>query len=260
MHLTADSTDRWSREAGSQFSRSRALLLCGALAGPIYVVLGLSQALSRPGFDLARHDLSLLSNGSLGWIQIGNFVLTGLLTVIGATGIHRALAGGGGRTWGSPLIGVYGAGLIGAGIFVADPALGFPPGTPANAGAISWHGALHLMCAAIGFLALIGAMLILARRFFVLGEGGWSSYSAATGVVFLLSFLGVIVGRPLAVAAGVSTSITVFGLWIGVLLAWTWLSVMAVRLMPGGTTDGPSSPGRRDPSVVKVTPRKELAS
>ena len=47
---------------------TRALLICGLIAGPFYIVVGLIQALTRPGFDLMRHDLSLLANGDLGWI------------------------------------------------------------------------------------------------------------------------------------------------------------------------------------------------
>ena len=39
------------------------LLTCGALAGPLYVTLGLLQILFREGFDIRRHALSLMSNG-----------------------------------------------------------------------------------------------------------------------------------------------------------------------------------------------------
>jgi len=53
------------------------LLACGTAAGPIYVGLGLLQIAIRPGFDITRHALSLLSNGDLGWIQISNFLITG---------------------------------------------------------------------------------------------------------------------------------------------------------------------------------------
>lgn len=56
--------------------RTRALLCCGVLAGPIYIAVGLVQALTREGFDLTRHDLSLLANGRLGWVQITNLVVT----------------------------------------------------------------------------------------------------------------------------------------------------------------------------------------
>jgi hypothetical protein len=72
------------------------------------------QMLVRDGFDIRRHALSLLTNGNLGWIQILNFVLTGLLVIAGAFGMRRALRWGRGRTWGPLLLGVHGLGLIGA--------------------------------------------------------------------------------------------------------------------------------------------------
>jgi hypothetical protein len=77
----------------------RALLADGALAGPLYLCLGLAHAFARPGLDLARHDLSLLSNGDLGWIQIANFLLTGLLVIVGALGLRRADPSNLGRGW-----------------------------------------------------------------------------------------------------------------------------------------------------------------
>ena len=64
--------------AGGQYSLTRTLLACGVVAGPLYIVVGVIQMLIRPGFDIRRHELSLMSNGDLGWIQISNLVLTGL--------------------------------------------------------------------------------------------------------------------------------------------------------------------------------------
>jgi hypothetical protein len=46
------------------------------------------------GVDLSRHPLSLLSLGDLGWIQIANFVVTGVLYVACAVGMRRALGPG----------------------------------------------------------------------------------------------------------------------------------------------------------------------
>src|SRR5678816_3593273 len=63
------------------------LLRCGIVAGPLYVGLGLIQMAIRPGFDITRHSLSLMSNGNLGWIQIFNFLVTGMLLVLGAVGV-----------------------------------------------------------------------------------------------------------------------------------------------------------------------------
>src|SRR5207253_6149221 len=107
---------------------TRALLGAGLIAGLLYIVVGLIQMLIRPGFDIRRHELSLMSNGDLGWIQIGNFVVTGLLVIAAAIGMRRVLRGNRGGTWGPLLVAVYGAGLIAAGAFVADPMNGFPPG------------------------------------------------------------------------------------------------------------------------------------
>src|SRR5262245_50109526 len=120
---------------------TRNLLACGVAAGPLYILVGAAQALTRAGFDPTRHPLSLLSNGDLGWIQIGNFLLSGLLVIAGAVGMRRALRPGKGSTWGPLLVGLYGLGLIGAGAFVADPMDGFPPGTPSGPPtAITQHG------------------------------------------------------------------------------------------------------------------------
>ena len=82
---------------------TRALLVCGVIAGPIYVAVGLIEILIRPGFDITRHELSLMSLGDLGWIQIANFLATGLLVIAGSIGMRRVLHPGRGGTWG-PLL------------------------------------------------------------------------------------------------------------------------------------------------------------
>src|SRR5690349_14494668 len=137
-------------------SVTRSLLGYGVIAGPFYITVSLAQALTRTGFDLSRHEWSLLANGGLGWIQIANFLLTGGMIVAFAVGLHRAGQGA------ARLIAVFGLGMIGAGIFRADPTLGFPPGTPDGPGAVSWHGLLHFVCAGIGFGCMIAACLLTA--------------------------------------------------------------------------------------------------
>ena len=229
-----DSTTRGFEQSGERrvtyalTKQTRALLICGLIAGPFYIVVGLIQALTRPGFDIMRHDLSLLANGDLGWIQITNLVLSGLLVIAGAVGMRKALQGGRGRTWGPILLGIYGLGLIGAGFFTADPAFGFPPGTPAAAHTMSWHGLLHFICGGVGFLALIAACFVFARRFASQRQRGWAAYSLATGVIFFAAFAGI--------AMGSGQSWSVIGFWIGVVLAWAWISAMAVKLLTERTS------------------------
>ncbi|MEP6798595.1 MAG: DUF998 domain-containing protein, partial [Lapillicoccus sp.] len=68
---------------------TKSLLGYGVLAGPFTVGLSLAQAFTRPGFDLTRHPWSLLENGDLGWLQVTNFVLTGLMVIAFAVGLAR---------------------------------------------------------------------------------------------------------------------------------------------------------------------------
>jgi Protein of unknown function (DUF998) len=207
-------------------SRTRGLMWCGAAAGPLYVIVGLTEALTRRGFDLAHQDLSLLSNGPLGWIHISLFLATGLLVILGAAGLHIALRGSA-RPTGAPVpIGVFGAGLIGAGAFVADPMGGFPPGTPSGMpGHVTLHGTGHFVAAAVGFLGLVVACAVFARHFFGTRERGWAIYSALTGVAFLGAFVGI--------ASGSTSAPVVIGFWTGVILAFTWLSLLCLRFRRG---------------------------
>ena len=180
---------------------TQALLACGLVAGPLYILVGVIEMLVRPGFDLRRHSLSLLSNGEAGWIHIAMLVTTGLLTIAGALGMRRVLRGKRGGSWGPALIGLYGLGLIGAGVFVADPALGFPPGTPPDATTVSWHGLMHFVSGGIGFLGLIGACFVFARRFVALKQPRWAVYSVANGVLFFAAFFGIAAGSQQGGAA-----------------------------------------------------------
>src|SRR4051794_22066960 len=95
---------------------TRSLLGYGPLAGACYLVSGLAQALTRDGFDLGRHDLSLLAAGPFGWIQILTLVLTGLMTVASAVGMFRALRGGTAAAWAAGLLSGYGLALVAAGV------------------------------------------------------------------------------------------------------------------------------------------------
>jgi hypothetical protein len=84
------------------------------------------QAATRDGLDLRRHPLSMLALGEHGWIQVINFIIAGVLSLIFAVGVARRLPDGPGSTWASRLLALYGAGLVIGGIFKADPASGFP--------------------------------------------------------------------------------------------------------------------------------------
>jgi hypothetical membrane protein len=207
--------------ASSETTRpTRTLLTFGLVAGPLFTLAALAQVLTRDGFDLSRHPLSLLSLGEGGWIQISNFVVAGLLAVGFAVGLRRVLGGGRGATWGPRLLGLYGVGLVAGGVFVADPALGFPPGTPDGIpDQFSWHAILHAIAPPLAFLSLIVASFVLVRRFAGLGQRGWAAYSAATSVICL------------ALAAWPGQDGLSVRLAIAQVIAWAWVFVLAARLL-----------------------------
>ena len=198
---------------------TRSLLGYGVIAGPFYLTVSLAQALTRDGFALTRHSWSLLANGDLGWIQITNLVLTGLMTIAAAVGLHRALPG---APWVGRLVGVYGAGLVAAGALRADPAQVFPAGTPDGPGTVTWHGAGHLIAGGIGFLSIIAACLIAARYFTRHGSRPLGRYSAASGIAFLAGFAGIASGNA------VPALTLAFAAAVGVI--WTWLAIVSVHL------------------------------
>jgi hypothetical protein len=169
----------------------RKLLGCGIVAGPLFVVASLAQAFTRTGFDLGRHPISLLSLGSLGWVQIANFVVSGILYVAGAVGLRAAMRPGRGSTWAPRLVALTGVGLIIAGVLTTDAGAGFPPGAPSGAPAMSWHGVLHEVGFVLSFVGAIAACGVFARRYAALGRRGWA-VAAVTTVVAVL----VIAGWP----------------------------------------------------------------
>jgi len=203
---------------------TRSLLGYLALAGPFYVVVSLAQALSRPGFSLARDEWSLLALGHMGWIQMVNLILTGAMTVAGAIGVRRAIgrpAPGG--VWAPRLLAGYGVALIGAGIFRADPAHGFPPGaSTVDANQVSWHGTLHLLVGSIGFACLIGVCFVIARSYAHREHHRAAVVSRAVGVVFAAAFAGIATG---AGSAAINLSFTA-----AVIASYAWLTAVAADI------------------------------
>lgn len=199
---------------------TRSLLGYGVLAGPFYVGVSLTEALTREGFDLGRHSWSLLALGPLGWIHVTTFLLTGLMVIAFAAGLRRALTPGAAARWAPRLIGVYGACLVVAGVFRADPAQGFPAGTPSSEPAVSWHGLLHLLAGGVGFACLAAAGFVLARRYTAEGRRGPAVASRVSGLVLLATF------AMMASTAGARFAVLAFT--AGVILSWAWLAAVAV--------------------------------
>ena len=209
---------------------SKRLLTAAVVAGPLFVVVSLLQAFAREGFDLVRHPASLLSLGDGGWIQIANFVLTGLLYIVSAAGLRRVLHGGIGRTWVPRLFALLGIAMIAGGVFTVDPSLGFPPGAPAVPADPSWHSTVHGFAPPIGFLSLAAALIILGRRFGSQGQRAWKWVTILLAVAtFALS------AWPSFTGDWEAGRFNFLPLWAGVALGYGYASIVAARLKREGS-------------------------
>ena len=200
-----------------------ALLTCGVVLAPVFYIVVLIQMATRTGFDITRHAISSLSLGDAGWIQITNFVTTGTLAILFAIGVRWALRGGKAGTAAPLLIGLYGLGMIMAGVFPPDAALGFPPGTPDEMPAtMSTSATLHSIAFFTAFTSLVITCYVFRRRFTSQGEQRWAKSSIAVGIA-----------APVLIALGTAALPRIAGVFFFIvgLVAFGWLSAVAARLL-----------------------------
>jgi hypothetical protein len=200
---------------------TRSLLGYGVLVGPFYLAVGLIQAFLREGFDLKRHPLSVLANGPGGWVQTANFVLSGLMVLAAAVGFGRALGPKSrGLRWS---LGMFGASMLLAAVFRADPMDGFPVGTPAGPPTtISAVGLVHFVAGTLGFTALAVSCFFAASAMSRRNPPWLARLSFLAGLTILVGFFG---GAMFSKIVG-----GVLGIWISVVVGWTWLAVMSRHL------------------------------
>jgi len=100
---------------------------------------------------------------------------------------------------------------------------GFPVGTPDGPPlSPTVHGVLHMLAGGVGFLALIAATFVLARRFRREGRPARAGFSALTGVLFLAGFAGI--------ASGSATPVMNLSFTAAVMLVWAWTGATSAFL------------------------------
>jgi hypothetical membrane protein len=197
---------------------TRSLLGWGVVAGPFYVVVAVVHAGLKPGFDFSKHALSLMMLTDTGWIQRADLILVGLMVLAAAVGFARSVDGSQRRAV-AAFVGVFGASMIGSGIFAPDPMAGFPVGAEPTA---SVSGILHLVLGAVGFVSLGVAAIRFARWCWARGEAKAGVLSSAAGIVVIAGFVG---GGALG-----TMTVGIVSLWLAVLTGFAWLLAASLHL------------------------------
>lgn len=227
-HETSQVIGETRREAVTHRNKVDRLLLAGGMIGPIlFSIVFIIEGATRPGYDAWLQAVSSLSLSDQGWEQIANFLVCGLLLVGFGIGLRRALPTGRGSTWGPLLVAIAGLGLVCAGIFVTDPAQGYPAGTPSGPAVVSTlHGTLHFALGATGFFGMLPIASFVLARYFAgrAGWNGWAAYSIVTGLLMYVSFVGFIMVGIHSGPAGLYERVAIS---IGML----WLVFLAARLL-----------------------------
>jgi hypothetical membrane protein len=193
----------------------RALLFAGIIAGLLFFIVPTIEVFRRPGFDIQRHAISMLSLGDGGWIMKTVFIVCGTLTLMCALGIYMELARGWVRFAALLLIGAYGFGLILAGIFDAPAGLGFPSGTPQDQPPVMTAGAiLHSIAFMVAFSSLIASCFVFALHNLYAQQTIWAVISLAVGIA-LPALIGL--GISMIIAPGIA-------FYWAAMLGWLWLA------------------------------------
>ncbi len=159
----------------------------------------------RPLEDPSGAWPSGLALGPYGWAQVANFVLSGVLLMIFAAGLHLGATDGRGPRVGPALLFAAGAAMVLMG-FKTDPIQSTGPRT--------LHNLIHDLAFALFVLALLPAFFFLWRQF--RGNAFWQGHARYTLVTGVLATL-------LLFSPGVA-----YYLFLAVVLVW--FSTTGVKL------------------------------
>ncbi|HXI45073.1 MAG TPA: DUF998 domain-containing protein [Candidatus Acidoferrales bacterium] len=214
---------------------TRALLLAGIVGPILFVGTFLVEGATRPDYDPVRHYVSLLSLGDGGWAEVWSFIVSGALIAAFGLGLARTWARRGGDRMVPGLIIVVGLAFVWSGVFVTDPAQGFPPGldhgiTPGALIGIpsnpTLHALLHFLGSIVTSIGLALAGILAARR-----GGGWHGRAARAWTAYSLATPAVIAGAWIVglLGAGPSGPPPTAGLLqrISIVAGMAWILVAA---------------------------------
>ncbi len=213
----------------TEISRTtKILLLCGPLGSFSFIILSLIQGLVRENYFPLRFPMSSLAIGSEGFIQVANFIIAGVLTIIGAYAWKKTSISLKNYTWTPRLFTLVGIGLIGAGIFSTDPVYGYPITAPLATAQFTIPGKLHELFALIVFICLPLACFKFYKALKTTENKGLALFSLASGVGVLVAFF-----ISLAGFKQVSALIEVAGLFqrLSIIIGACWITTITFYVL-----------------------------
>jgi hypothetical membrane protein len=152
------------------------------IIGPVLFTAAflVQEALRRDEFDPVAEPVSALEAGPNGWLQQANFVVFGVLTIVFAVGLHRAVAPTRRGIAGPALLTVSGVGLLLAAAF---------PLREDAAGATYDPGG-HVIAGVTFFSTSAVGLVVLSRR--LKQDARWrglARYAGVAGAVALVGFV-----------------------------------------------------------------------
>lgn len=218
-------------------SRNLARRLClwaGIVAPLFFVVVFTIDGFLTPGYSAMRDVVSFLELGPTGWIQILNFLITGLLLVFFAFGFFQWMRSRSASVWlyaTTILIALSGVGLIMAALFLPDA-----PGSSQ----VTMNGILHTIAFTLVFLSLGLAGLVAGGKF--VRTAGWrihGIYSLLAGLFPVFAALGnlyssfVTSDASRAVVSATSWQLETGGLVnrIIVIVTFAWYVILAAHML-----------------------------
>lgn len=198
----------------------------GIIGGPFFVITYLILGFTRKDYNWLRHPVSSLAIGEDGWMQIANFFVTGTCFLCFAYGLYQTLQPPFNKKTAAILFGMIGIGLIGAGIFVTDPIVGYPPELPYQNRQSSVMGHLHNAFSFLVFIGIPVACFSFRKKFKLLGEKKWALYSLLSGITLIVMFglagFGFEDIEPFKEYSGLFQR-------LAILSGWIWISLLAIR-------------------------------
>ncbi len=204
---------RWPKVVGKSL---RWASLAGTVGPVLFLGVLLVEGAVRPDYNPLRNTISELSLGPRGWIQTANFLVFGILFLIFARGVRVRLDDARAARFGTALLLIIGAGVLGCGLFPAEP---WPPSS------MGPTGLLHLVCAMVLIFALLPVVTAAMMRAFATDER-WRSLAPASGLTSIATLVFLVGGLALMSPPGEPPRIgnqyagLIQRMDVGVFLAW----------------------------------------